>query len=113
MNLNKITDKQGTSYLHITQSEILTIDWTDGKNLIFYAFDKSKNMRVVDKEYFGLSTVGKNYKKIEEQLYGSLEDYCSTKGENGDIYFAHTKKINCIDLINTERKHLNGKWKLV
>jgi hypothetical protein len=87
MTLNKITDKQGTSYLHITKSEILTIDWAVGKNLVFYAFDKSKNLRVIDKEYFGVSTVGNNYKKIEEQLSGSLEDYCSTKGENGDIYF--------------------------
>jgi outer membrane protein assembly factor BamB len=87
MTLNKITDKQRTSYLHITQTEILTIDWSDGKNLVFYAFDKSENLRIVDKDYFGLTTVGNNYKKIEKQLFGSLEDYCSTKGENGDIYF--------------------------
>jgi len=87
MILNKITDKQSTSYLHITKSEILTIDWSDGKNLIFYAFDKKKKFRIVNKEYFGLTTVGKNYKKIEKELLGSLEDYCSTRGENGDIYF--------------------------
>ncbi len=87
MNLKKITDKQSTSYLHVTQSEILTIDWSDVRNLKFYAFDKSKKLRIVNKDYFGLTTVGKNYKKIEAQLFGSLEDYCSTKGENGDIYF--------------------------
>lgn len=87
MILNKITDKQKTSYLHVTKSEILTIDWGDGKNLTFYAFDKSKKMRIVDKEYFGVATVGSNYKKIEEQLLGSLEDYCSTRGRNGSIYF--------------------------
>ncbi|MGH1384570.1 hypothetical protein [Kordia sp.] len=87
MTLNKITDKQKTSYLYITKSEILTIDWTDGKNLVYYAFDKSKHLRVVDKEYFGRTTVGNNYKKIEEQLVGSLENYCSTKGDHGDIYF--------------------------
>lgn len=87
MTLNRITDKQGTSYLHVTKSEIFTIDWNDGKTPVFYAFDKSKVLRIVDKEYFGLTTVGKNYKKIEEQLLDPLEDYCSTKGDNGDIYF--------------------------
>jgi len=54
---------------------------------VHYAFNKSKNLRVVNKDYFGLATVINNCKKIEEQLLGSLEDYCSTKGNNGDIYF--------------------------
>jgi hypothetical protein len=87
MTLNKITDKQGTSYLHVTKSEIFTIDWNDGKTPIFYVFGKDRVLRIVDKEYFGLTTVGKNYKKIESELLDPLENYCSTKGKNGDIYF--------------------------
>ncbi len=87
MILNKIADYQSISYLHLTQSEILTIDWRDSNNLRYYTFDKSKEMRSVDKNYFGLSTVGENYLKIEQQLLRPIEGYCSTKGDNGDIYF--------------------------
>jgi hypothetical protein len=87
MKLKKITEKGKTGNFYVGQSEILIVSWNNGANPDFYAFDKTKNLRQVDKEYFALATTGVNYKTIEEQLPSSIESYSTTKDNNGNIYY--------------------------
>lgn len=87
MQLKKITDKGKTGSFYVGNSEILTICWNSGTRPDFYAFDSSKVVRKVDKEYFALSTVGIDYKCIEKQLPSSIESYQFTKDEKGNRYF--------------------------
>lgn len=87
MQLKKITDKGKTGNFYEGEKEILTIRWNDGTNPDFFAFDKSKIVRQVDKEYYAISTIGKDYKIIEDQLPSKIESYQMTKDEKGNRYF--------------------------
>lgn len=87
MKLTKITDKGGTGNFHVGESDIFIVSWNNGANPDFFAFDKTKKIRKVDKEHFALSIVGNNYKLIENQLPTSIESYSITKDKMGNIYF--------------------------
>ena len=87
MKLTKITEKGKTGNFHVGKSEILIVGWNNGANPDFFAFDITKEIRKVDKEYFALSIVGKNYELIENQLPSSIESYSITKDKNDNIYF--------------------------
>ena len=87
MQLKKVTEKGKTGSFYEGNNEILTISWNNGANPDFYAFDSSKTVRKVDKEYFAISTVGMDYKQIEDQLPSSIESYQMTKDEKGNRYF--------------------------
>lgn len=87
MQLKKITDKGKTGNFYVGANEILTISWNNGAHPDFFAFDSTKVVRKVDKEYFAISIVGKEYKKIEDKLSSSIESYQMTRDENGNMYF--------------------------
>ena len=87
MRLKKITDIGKAGYIHVGQSEILTIQWNNGRNPAFFAFDKTLEIRQVEQEYFAKMTIGDNYEKIEQQLPSKIHNYQNTKGLNGDLYF--------------------------
>jgi hypothetical protein len=87
MQLRKITEKGGTGNFQIGESEIFIVSWNNGANPDFFAFDSSKILKQIDKEYFSISVIGKNYKKIEEQLPSDIESYQVTKDEKENIYF--------------------------
>lgn len=80
--------------MHVSDSEILFIDWTDQAHLNYYSLDKNKNFRITDRDYFLNKIVGTNYKKIEHQLPASIEHYSSTIAKNGDIYFCTYREDN-------------------
>lgn len=89
MQLTKITEKGEKGNFYIGKSEILTISWNNGANPDFFAFNESRKIRQVNKEYFEIQTVGVNYKLIEEQLPSCIEGYKSAKDERGNLYFCH------------------------
>lgn len=87
MQFKKITDKGKAGNFYVGKSEILIINWNNGTNPDFFAFDESRELRQVTKEYFAAETIGEHYKRIEEQLPLSIENYQSTKDEKGNHYF--------------------------
>jgi len=95
VKLKRITDIGGTGRLDFAQNEVLFCSWNNGANPDFYTFDKSKNVKKVDREYYANAVVGENYKKIEEVLPGKVHDYCITKSKNGETYFS-TEQVDTI-----------------
>jgi len=87
MRLKKITEKGKAGNFFIGNSEIFAINWNNSASPDFFAFSESRVLRQVDKEYFVIETVGKNYKLIEKQLPFSIENYQSTMDEQGNQYF--------------------------
>lgn len=87
MKLNKITEKGKAGNFYVGESEILIVSWNNGANPEFFAFGKTKEIRKVDKKYFALTIVGRNYELIENQLPSSIESYSVTKDKKDNIYF--------------------------
>ena len=87
MKLTKITEKGKTGNFHVGKSEVIIVSWNNGANPDFFAFNETKEIREIDKEYFALNIVGKNYKLIESQLPSSIESYSITKDKKDNIYF--------------------------
>ncbi|MPV86725.1 hypothetical protein [Ostreibacterium oceani] len=85
MQLKKIIGKESTG-IYIGKFEILTIIWNN-REPNFFAFGESRELRQVDKAYFATQIFGNNYKSIEAQLPLAIENYESTKDENGNQYF--------------------------
>jgi len=106
MRLKKVTEKGETGSFYEGKNEILTISWNDGANPDFYAFDNSKIVRQVDKEYFAIATVGQDYKQIESQLPSSIESYQMTKDEKGNRYFCFYQEGTVFGFDNECRKFL-------
>ena len=87
MRITKITEFGSKSYFYPSNTEVFTIEWSNGTNPKFYAFGEDRTVRQVDKDYFALNTIGSNYRKIEEQLPAKVESYRTTKDNLGNIYF--------------------------
>jgi len=86
MKLIKITEKGKSGNFHVGKSEVLIVSWNNGANPDFFAFNKTKEIRKVDKEYFALNIVGEKYQVIESQLPSSIESYSITKDKKDNIY---------------------------
>ncbi|MFK7908619.1 MAG: hypothetical protein AB8B69_26045 [Chitinophagales bacterium] len=87
MTLRKITEKGGEGNLRVGESEVFIVSWNNRANPDFFTFDASKTLKQIDKEHFAVSIIGKNYKKIEDQLPSNIESYQATKDEKGNTYF--------------------------
>ena len=86
MGLLKITDKGKMGNIYRGPNELLTIQWENGGKPTYYAFGFDKIVKQVDKSYFAISTIGDDYSKIEKQIPLNIENYQSTRDENGNIY---------------------------
>lgn len=87
MTITKITDKGKTGDIHSSSSEIIFTCYGSGVKKL-YAFDKTRIVREIDKEYFGLKVIGDCFEKINNQLPNPIQDYKITKSQNGIIYFS-------------------------